>query len=48
MTNTKTFLQGQKAFLGGDLEESIEAFSDALEQGVHSFDSHLKIGRAHV
>ncbi len=34
MTTTNTYLQGQKAFLSGDLEDSIKAFSDALEQGL--------------
>jgi tetratricopeptide (TPR) repeat protein len=47
MTNTTIFLQGQKAFLSGDLEESIRAFSEALEQGVHSFYSHLNRGIAY-
>ena len=48
MTTTNTFLQGQKAFLGGDLEESIRAFSDALEQGTHPFLSHLNRGIAYL
>ena len=47
MTTTNTFLQGQKAFLGGDLEESIKAFSDALEEGTHPFHSHLNRGIAY-
>lgn len=47
MTTTNTFLQAQKAFLGGNLEESIKAFSDALEQGVHPVHSHLNRGIAY-
>ncbi len=43
MTTTNTYLKGQKAFLGGDLEDSIKAFSHALEHGVHPFHSHLTI-----
>ncbi len=47
MKTTNTFLQGQKAFLGGDLEDSIKAFSDALEHGVRPFHSHLNRGIAY-
>jgi tetratricopeptide (TPR) repeat protein len=48
MTTTNTFLRGQKAFLGGDLVYSIQAFSDALEQGEHPFHSHLNRGIAYL
>lgn len=48
MTTTNTYLQGQKAFLGGDLENSIHAFSDALEQGEHPVHSHLNRGIAYL
>ncbi len=54
MTTTNTYLTGQKAFLGGDLERSIVAFTDAVEHGIHPLHSHLnrgiayfKIGRFH-
>jgi len=47
MTTTNTFLLGQKAFLGGDLENSIKAFSDALKQGTHPVHSHLNRGIAY-
>ncbi len=47
MTTTNTYLQGQKTFLGGDLEDSIKAFSNALEQGVHPVHSHLNRGIAY-
>jgi len=54
MTTTNTYLIGQKAFLGGDLEDSIVAFTDAMENGIHPIHSHLnrgiayfKIGRFH-
>jgi tetratricopeptide (TPR) repeat protein len=48
MTTATTFIQGQKAFLGGDLESSIEAFSNALEQGEHPVHSHLNRGIAYL
>lgn len=48
MTTTNTFLQGQKAFLDGDLENSIKAFSNSLEQGDHPFHSHLNRGIAYL
>jgi tetratricopeptide (TPR) repeat protein len=47
MTTTNTYLQGQKAFLDGDMENSIKAFSDTLECGLHSFHSHLNRGIAY-
>jgi len=47
MTTTNTYLQGQKAFLDGNLEDSIRAFSDSLEHGVHPFHSHLNRGIAY-
>lgn len=48
MTTTNTFLQGQKAFLGGHLKDSIKAFSAALEEGVHPFHCHLNRGIAYL
>ena len=47
MTTINTYLKGQKAFLGGDLEDSIIAFSDALKHGVHPMHSHLNRGIAY-
>ncbi len=47
MTTTNTYLQGQRSFLSGDLEDSIKAFSDSLEHGVHPFHSHLNRGIAY-
>jgi tetratricopeptide (TPR) repeat protein len=47
MTTTNTFLKGQKAFLGGDLADSIKAFSDALKLGTHPVHSHLNRGIAY-
>lgn len=54
MTTTNTYLIRQKAFLGGDLENSMVAFTDAMEHGIHPLHSHLnrgiayfKIGRFH-
>lgn len=48
MTTTNTFLQGQKAFLGGRLKDSIQAFSTALDEGIHPFHSHLNRGIAYL
>jgi tetratricopeptide (TPR) repeat protein len=48
MTNANIFMKGQKAFLGGDLEDSIVAFSNALEHGVHPFHSLLNRGIAYL
>jgi len=48
MTTTTAFIEGQKAFLGGDLENSIHAFSDALEHGEHPVHSHLNRGIAYL
>ena len=47
MTTTNTYLTGQKAFLSGDMEDSIIAFTDALEHGVHPLHSHLNRGIAY-
>ena len=47
MTTTNTYLQGQKAFLGGDFVNSIKAFSDAVKQDNHSFQSRLNRGIAY-
>jgi tetratricopeptide (TPR) repeat protein len=47
MTTANTFIQGQKAFLGGNLNQSIAAFSDSLKQGLHPFHSHLNRGIAY-
>jgi len=47
MTTTNTYLIGQKAFLGGDLEDSIVAFTDAMENGTHPLHSHLNRGIAY-
>lgn len=47
MTTVNTFFLGQKKFLSGDLEESIKAFSDALEKGDHPLHSHLNRGIAY-
>ena len=33
ITPTNTFLQGQRAFLGGNLEGSVIAFSGVMEHG---------------
>lgn len=46
-TTNNTYLQGQKAFLSGNFEESINAFSDALEHDIHLFHSHLNRGIAY-
>ncbi|MCK5069164.1 MAG: tetratricopeptide repeat protein [Desulfocapsa sp.] len=48
MATTNIYQQGQRAFLGGDIERSIEAFSDALEQGIHPYHSHLNRGIAYM
>lgn len=48
MTTTNTFLQGQKAFLDGDFTKSIKAFSDAVKQDNHSFQSRLNRGIAYL
>ncbi len=48
MTTTNTFMIGQKAFLSGDLVSSIRAFSDALKQGDHPFQSKLNRGIAYL
>ncbi|MBU0945555.1 MAG: tetratricopeptide repeat protein [Proteobacteria bacterium] len=48
MTTTNTFRLGQKAFLSGDLVTSIQAFSEALRQGDHPFQSKLNRGIAYL
>ena len=48
MTTINSFLQGQKAFLGGHLEDSIKAFSASLEEGIHPLHSHLNRGIAYL
>lgn len=47
MTTLNTYLQGQKAFLGGDYEDSIKGFTSALKQGTHPLHSHLNRGIAY-
>jgi len=47
MTTLNTYMQGQKAFLGGDFESSITDFTSALQQGIHPFHSHLSRGIAY-
>jgi len=47
MTTLNTYIQGQKAFLGGDFESSIKDFTSALKQGTHPFHSHLNRGIAY-
>jgi tetratricopeptide (TPR) repeat protein len=47
MTTINTYLKGQQAFLGGDLEDCIIAFSDALEHGIHPMHSYLNRGIAY-
>ena len=48
MNTTNTFLKAQKAFLGRDFENSIEAFSDALKHGEQPLYSHLNRGIAYL
>ncbi|MEN8198903.1 MAG: tetratricopeptide repeat protein [Thermodesulfobacteriota bacterium] len=48
MTTTHRYQYGQKSFLGGDMVASIQAFSEALEEGDHPLHSHLNRGIAYL
>ena len=46
MTTATAFLQGQKAFLSRNWQESIKAFSLALDEGIHPVQAQLNRGIA--